>query len=879
MSKRLALPVIALFLLAVVSWVILAGSPTDSSTHPGVVGGSEGARVTAESSPSGEHADDSGGANEVARTDVEIPTVNPNALLQGAALGNIPSFSGRVVDEQGRPIEGVEISAMAMVDWATSWDATRNVLPSDWRSSTNAEGNFLLPEVPRDRLRFLLEFQHPDFATFELFNQPANPGRTRELGELLMDVGFSLSGTVVDPNGNPVSHAEVVPYRDDGQGGFNPRAVNKRPLLAAVFTDDKGEFTFQTLPTQPVRCQARAASFFEAWSHSANGESGEHREGLEIQLLTATTAFGIVMDAAGHPIDGAQIEIRDSRWVEGVTEAPFVTTVESESNGQFQVVLPEGTRRTNLTVGADGFYVEALRLDETAIGAPIEVTLTPIPALTGVVVDEAGAAVAGATVVLLQSRNEMPDPRNTPANASTTSDEAGAFQLVPNLKSAWGGRFNVYAWDEDHALGQSELLRIRESSKANTTALRIVLQRGFSASGRVLQPDGALLPGARVQLRKLRMPRSNRLPNANESQRGGDIVQRTVAAADGTFLFTNLPSGDYRLEAFHAGFSPIDSDEFGLVDVDYAQDLRLVEACGIAGEVIGDIGVFRQLRVSATSPGLDRLEVFVDGNGRFEFLEMMPARWSFTLTDASDLAGNPSFTFGNSEPLARADGIEVTAGVITPLALGLDISGLGRVIGIVRVNGEVQANYAVYVVPQLSVGSDQGGVGRRSIMRQMRSVSTDFQGRFSIAGLQPNTYWILVEQPGGWPDLKFESGNSAPEAMQRGILNVRDARVVEYAFDVFLGGLEVSVANPKGSYATTIRLVPVPLDGRRTRSARLSRQGYTFTGIPVGNYNLMLRNGNEWQTHSVMVPSVSNATISVALPEASGDSSKAPKKK
>ncbi len=877
MSSRLALPLIALFLLAIASWVILDSGPAEDGSEDlgndsSLVSETDGASDLVDGV---EEAVD-GGLTDLNRTDVDSTPIATDDLMNGAAAGTIASFTGRIVDEEGKPVADVKIFAMAMVDWGASWDASRNVLPSDWGGVTDEDGRFALPEPPRDRLRFLLEFKHPDFATLELYNQPANPGRTRELGELTMDVGFSLAGIVVDPDGRPVANAEVVPFRGDGPRGFNPREVGKRPLLDPVTTDERGRFLLETLPTQPIRLKASAEFYFEAWSQAANGESGEQLEGMEIHLAEAVTAYGIVLDEARAPVAGANVEIRDSRWETGVEEAPFLATIETDADGKFSLILPGGTTRTRLTAGAENYYVTSVRLDEDSIVAPIEVQLTPIKPITGVVVDEGGSAVAGATVALLQARGNMPDPRNTPANASAVSDEDGTFELMPNLKSAWGGRFNVYAWDDNHAIGKSQLLQVRESQAGSPTELRIILARGFVASGRVLQPDGSAQAGALVHLRKLRNPRRSRLPSTNESQRGGDIVQRTTSASDGSFEFTNLPSGDYRLEAYHSGLSPVESDDFGLVDVDYQSDLRLAEACGIVGEVVGDIGAFRQLRVIATSPGMDRLEVFVDGKGTFEFMEMMPASWNLTLYDASDLAGNPSFTFGGGEPLARADAIEVRPGFMSPVGLELDISGLGRVTGLVRINGEPQPNYGVFVVPQMSTGSDQGGVGRRAIMRQMRSISTDYQGRFTLAGLQPNDYWILVTEPGGWPDMKFSSGNSAPEAIQRGIVSVSESGVVEYTFDIYLGGLQVNVSNPKGTDSTTMRLVPSPADGRRTRSSRLSRKGETFTDIPSGSYDLLIRVGGAWQTYSVSVPSLSTSTVDVALPlsKKKGSSSK-----
>ncbi|MDP7062012.1 MAG: hypothetical protein QF489_03645, partial [Planctomycetota bacterium] len=258
---------------------------------------------------------------------------------------------------------------------------------------------------------------------------------------------------------------------------------------------------------------------------------------------------------------------------------------------------------------------------------------------------------------------------------------------------------------------------------------------------------------------------------------------------------------------------------------------------------------------------------FADGNGKFEFLEMMPGSWNLALTDASDLTFNPTFTFSGGEPLARLNGVEVVGGQMTPAVIELDVGALGSVSGMVRINGEPQPNYAVFVVPQLTVGSDQGGIGRREIMRHTRSVATDYQGRYTIAGLEPNDYWVMVEQPNGWPDFKFEAGNAAPEALQRGLVKLPNAGTVEHDFEVYLGNLNIHVANPDGSERTSFRLVPSPADGRRTRGGRISRSGYMLRDVASGTYDLLVRVNGVWQPYVASVPSLGTGNISVNLPQ------------
>lgn len=864
MNARLALPVLLLLLLAGSVWVVF--SSDDSSTDDGTRDPShtEDPALTAGTLDGQES---NGGGSGAVRTDLVPGGGNPGtSSTEAQASGVIHSFHGVVVDESGAPIADVEVAAYGLVGWAASWDGDESKLAIQWQTTTGADGSFHLPPTPRDRLRFLIEYRHPQFAEANSSNQPAGIGRSRDLGTITMGPGFALEGMVYDQQGIPVAGAEVAPFRDSEMFRFTKVAPSDRPLADPVLTDAQGQFRIANLPQRAVRLQARSSQHFAGWSSSVSGRHGESIEGIEIQLATARQAYGLILGEHRAPLANARI-VATTQTSELSGEGRGTVETTSDEEGRFTVNLPEQADRMTLTVGAEGYWVHETRLKEDQLNGALEYTLEPVAPLQGLVVDEGGRGIAGATVRLVENRQGQVNPRDMVANAEVLSGDDGTFTLTPNLRNAWGGRFTVYAWDDAHAPGASAMFRLRSSSRYKAPDLNLILTEGFSASGTVVDPQGKALANARVHLRKLRKPRRNAFGAEPGTQRGGDIFAYASTDGAGAFTFQGLQEGDYRLEAFYPGFSPIDSEDFGLVDTDFTTTLRLHPACGIAGQVEGPVDRFRQLRVTASAPGYDPLDANVAADGSFAFEEILPGTWSLQLRDADQEASGMAFAWGNTEALARLDGLEVPAGVTVPATLQIDLAGRSGLTGTVKVDGQPAADYAVFVLPQMS-GSfgNEDPFGGRNLTRQMRVATTDFAGRYALAGLPSGDFWVILCRPGRFPDNLHGGDTSGPSGLQRRDALLRDGTDGSADFDIQLGGLSLIAENPGGGRSARARLVPEPEDGRRSFSFHLRSKGHTLRDIAAGDYQLMLRDGGEWRATRISVYGGSLQEIPVTLP-------------
>lgn len=165
---------------------------------------------------------------------------------------------------------------------------------------------------------------------------------------------------------------------------------------------------------------------------------------------------------------------------------------------------------------------------------------TPV---SGVVVDEAGAAVSGAKVVLNISCHSSPDLPYVYIpweSQNTTTDEAGRWQCA--CAPADFPYFNIRVYhreflnQEVHSgPGDTDITALQKC------AARIELQRGVAFVGRVVAPDRTPIMGARVAIGR------------STADKG---YQRTSSLADGRFSFQKSVPGVQYITVYKEGWAP-----------------------------------------------------------------------------------------------------------------------------------------------------------------------------------------------------------------------------------------------------------------------------------------------------------------------------------
>lgn len=313
-------------------------------------------------------------------------------------------------------------------------------------------------------------------------------------------------------------------------------------------------------------------------------EPGQTEVVLDVTALAlARTIFGRVHDVVGAPIVGAELSVNG--WTDVSTR--------TDANGHYELRVTGPPYP--LLVLKDGFRERLLEsyIPEGKDQHELDVELEPGAPFTGSVVDAAGNPIAGASI------------RASALARGTDTDAAGHFEF--------GGAAN----DERQELTATKAGFQRASvvASAGGDPVRIVMQPGIALPVRVVDTDGAGIPGVRIGV-------------TIDSYRGAE--NRGLTDVDGRLRIMDLPAKTLTVLADKAGFVKAR----GEVDVKTMRDeLVLVLRPGrtIAGRALDAAGApVVGVSVSCTMQGTGLARSAVgsraktDTEGRFTIQELPP---------------------------------------------------------------------------------------------------------------------------------------------------------------------------------------------------------------------------------------------------------------
>ncbi len=449
-------------------------------------------------------------------------------------LGEAKPLVGTVVDESGAPIPdaAVSIYLLQMNHRGQEYGLGMHVAPRLLTTHTDSGGRFAFTNLPGGATGELL-VRKPGRATVCTFNPLARtyagaPMRYA-VGQtdirLTQPVEARIEGIVTQKN-----TSQPVPGVKLAVACANNRLLDGHEMVRA---ESDGTFTVPALPageyTLQLAWRSGESPDWVAAPVPVTLETGQVETGVRIAAVKGGLLEAAVTEAAGQkPVEKASVSIRDqrdSRWFSGSSDA-------------------EGIARMRLMPGTyqmQGVYKQGYTYDgrpqditiEEGVTKRMAVTLKETPKIRGVVRDPDGVPVAGARIRVLPVGRE-----------DVTSDAEGRFE------AAWERR----GWDEEGTIfcllarhvgrNLAAAVEISESIEA----LDVNLEAGVTLTGRVVDPNGRGIAGARIR------------PMMNLSDWGSPLSRNPMEAdGNGSFEIRAVPAGHrYSVDAYADGYGSQD---------------------------------------------------------------------------------------------------------------------------------------------------------------------------------------------------------------------------------------------------------------------------------------------------------------------------------
>ena len=681
------------------------------------------------------------------------------APLQGSRLAetievpNRHTIAVRVLDADDRAVEGALVIAHPTV-----WVSPRYLRGLTQMVRDAQAGNFTPPQTlqvlpsyhpsaSRTDSEGIARFLMPTENAQVLVSAPgfvqgkARTASGRAAFRLERDPGIRLR--VRGPNGAPAPRVlirtpDVAPPTDAASalGLLGTAGALGTPNTPLGLTDAHGE----AVVSRAVGSQATWA--LEGADHAsaevsppvldpANPPSGEPI--LEVRLVAPFRIPGLVVDtASGLPVDGAAV------WV---VRHPG-HNVYTGPTGVFDLNTTPPQTATRLQVAAGGYLpvTTDVPASETSNPDEVRIGLTPAAPIRGVVTDGSARPVPSAKI-RATPRGAGATLRYSFNSGSATSAADGSFRVE---QIVYGHTYRLIADAPGYARAFVDLPPLEPGQVIEP--VRLVLTRGRSVLGKVVDTEGNPVTGAQVELR---------WPLDQSDFRSPLDTPATAAATDdqGSFTLPATAPGEYEVGVSHSEYSQRPATR---VDVPAGEsdfeigDFTLVAGATIDGVVTGAeekpvAGATVLSRGAYRAGGSPTRTARTDAEGRF--------RLDGLSSDLADLSVR-----ANGYPLLVRAGVRTNADepVLIELKPGASVGGRvldngGNGVAGILVSLRIERNYRTGGDPRLWGAQDM-------FPRQM----TDAEGRFRFDRLVPGTW--SAETKKGTEGAKLDQIELAPGA-------------------------------------------------------------------------------------------------------------------
>lgn len=465
------------------------------------------------------------------------PTVvitEPGAVVERElklAVGSM--VTGQVFDPAGEPLAGAQVRVELASEGGGFMSQLGSFFPLADPRLTDADGRFTI-SAPGPGQAGVIVADAQGYLETKSESFTAKPGETVEGIEVTMRQGGTIAGVVTTEAGAPLEGATVRYI----QAGEDLREWSARWQLGNAepsTTGPDGTFLLTNVESGPLLLQVDHGSHQSVSRKGVEVGEGERLD-LEFALPGGLALSGVVVDATGAPVPGAEVNFnftgdpppnRDPYW-----RAP--SDVRTDAEGRFRVdgVLPGSWV---LWAEAEG-HADSPQLDTTAGSSGIKLTLAQAFEIAGWVRTENGRPVAGVDVDAYRVFTKDDGSTGESYEEDATTDEDGAFVIRELPTGTYSLRIGSSRWFSGG--GDTDVVPTRKDGiEAGTGGVLIQVDSGLSLEVRVRHADGTPVLAGYAQA-------TRQVGEADEDktnlQRGGPVL-------DGKVRLTGLLPGKYQI--------------------------------------------------------------------------------------------------------------------------------------------------------------------------------------------------------------------------------------------------------------------------------------------------------------------------------------------
>jgi hypothetical protein len=561
------------------------------------------------------------------------PRAKPTQQLMSRTVGPSGCIEGVAVDAAGTPVANVHVSVYqgnALLSGA--FPGARQML--EIQGTSKADGSFRLCDIPVGDA-YVVVGEHDEFARSETTNLRVDQDKTVSGVTLRMEAGAVVRGTVTVAGGGPIAGARVELHDMLQAAALSGRNLEAEPWKV-TFTDAAGRYAFIHVSATTMRVRASADNYETQTQTSSQGLDFTLKDQLmDFALAPGSALPGRAVDEYGNGIAGVRIEVNSLG-----KEPQSTASAESDGSGWFNLqglaMVPYSLRAT-----CKGYSDKTMPKVHVTAGQ-IQVVMEARGLVEGYVANAAGEPVTRFELYLMRSRpNTEPHYLN---NSRSFEDPRGYFRF-DDLDP---GDYLLESRAEGYADSHSVVFAVVRGDTPSMQ-LRILMLKGGTLRGTVLDAEGRVVPGATVSLNP------NNHVDSSISRIFKQIAptdEREVmvrSSPDGQYVIEHVPPGTYQLSAEHKDFAPRVRNDIVVIDdsqgTNRPVDLALPPGAVIAGQAVDELGPLAFCKVQINRPEGGYMNAgTTDKNGYFTFGNLASGDYTLTVTPER-VAGEPVHPF------------------------------------------------------------------------------------------------------------------------------------------------------------------------------------------------------------------------------------------